>query len=311
MKEVIHTENLTKIYGKERVVDNVNFSVKEGEIFGFLGLNGAGKTTTIRMLLGMIVPTNGGVFLQGQKVQPKSIDIWAGVGNIVEKPYSYPELTVEENLEIIGKLRGIKDKQRILWVMKKLNLENYRSMKTKNLSQGNAQRLGIAKAIIHGPKILILDEPTNGLDPAGVVEVRQLLLELAQNFGVTVFLSSHKLEEISKIATNIAIIHDGKLIKKIDTKQLERQLKKTLLLDGHNKKEMKKVLSQSGYEIKHLEADSTERTLYLQLQSKEAINNPEKIVTLLVKNGYPPNFLKVEKEDLETYFLRTIEEMGD
>ncbi|HHY14286.1 MAG TPA: ABC transporter ATP-binding protein, partial [Thermoanaerobacterales bacterium] len=180
MVEIIKTINLTKKYGGTLAVDNVNLSVKKGEIFGFLGLNGAGKTTTIRMLLGLISPTFGKCYLKGKMIKPGNIDIWHDVGYIVETPHSYPELTVRENLEIVRKLRGIKDKNSVDWIISKLKLDKNASKKVANLSLGNAQRLGIAKAIIHKPKILILDEPTNGLDPAGIVEVRQLLLDLAK-----------------------------------------------------------------------------------------------------------------------------------
>jgi ABC-2 type transport system ATP-binding protein len=210
MMEVIRTINLTKTYGEINAVDNLNLSVKQGEIFGFIGLNGAGKTTAIRMLLGMIAPTSGECYIQGQRVRAGNINIWHDVGYIVETPYSYPELTVRENLEIIRKLRGIKDKACVAWIIRKLKLEEYELKKAKHLSLGNAQRLGIAKAIIHKPRILILDEPTNGLDPAGIVEVRKLLKDLTEKSGVTVFISSHKLDEISKITTNIGIIHNGK-----------------------------------------------------------------------------------------------------
>jgi len=310
MIEIISTTNLTKTYGETHAVDNVNLSVKQGEIFGFLGLNGAGKTTTIRMLLGMIAPTSGQCYLQGQKVSAGNINTWRDVGYIVETPYSYPELTVRENLEIVRRLRGIQDKSCVSWIIKKLKLEEYASKKAKHLSLGNAQRLGIAKAIIHKPNILILDEPTNGLDPAGIVEVRQLLMDLAKNSGVTILVSSHKLDEISKIATNIAIIHDGNLIKEIDGKQLENQLKKLLILDGKERSAMKSILSKAGYKVYAQDRSLSEEFLPMQIQNEDAVNNPDKIAKLLVNAGYPPTLLKVEKEDLEMYFLRTIKEIG-
>ena len=311
MNEIINTINLTKTYGKTRAVNNINLSVKEGEIFGFIGLNGAGKTTVIRMLLGMIFPTSGECYLQGKKVNAGNTDIWGDVGYIVETPYSYPELTVRENLEIVRKLRAVKDKDSVNWIIKKLKLEKYESKKVKHLSLGNAQRLGIAKAIIHKPKILLLDEPTNGLDPAGIVEVLKLLKDLAKNSDVTILVSSHKLNEISRIATNIAIIHDGRLIKKIDKKELEHELKKSLIIDGKYKNEMKLILSKAEYETNTIAIEnSNEKLSVLQVHNEDAVNNPEKIATLLVNNGYPPRMLKVEKEDLEEYFLRVINEFG-
>ena len=307
MREIINTTNLTKIYGEIHAVDNVGLSIKQGEIFGFIGLNGAGKTTTIRMLLGMISPTSGKCYLKGQKVKPGNIEIWRDVGYIVETPYSYPELTVKENLEIVRRLRNIEDKACVDGIIKKLKLGEHASKKAKHLSLGNGQRLGIAKALIHKPKILILDEPINGLDPAGIVEIRQMLLDLAKNSGVTIFISSHRLDEISKIATKIAIIHDGKLIKEINGKQLDMQLRKTLILDGKDKNAMKTVLSKAGYKVHRRDIEDYPA---LQIEDEDAVNNPDKIAQLLVNSDHPPTLLKVQVEDLEKYFLRTIKETG-
>ncbi len=310
MSEVINTVGLTKLYGKTCAVGNLNLTVKKGEIFGFLGPNGAGKTTTIRMLLGMISPTSGRCFLQGKRVSGDSTDIWNDVGYIVETPHSYPELTVRENLEIVCRLRDVGNKKCVDWIMNKLKLEEYASRKAMHISLGNAQRLGIAKAIIHRPGILILDEPTNGLDPEGIVEVRELLQDLAENSGVTILVSSHKLDEISRIATNIAIIHQGRLVKEMDDRQLKNELKKSLVLDGKDRSAMISILSKAGYMVENPDERIPEKLSALKIQNRDAVRNPEKVVTLLVNAGHPPNLLKVEKEDLESYFIRTIEEAG-
>ncbi|MBM7869783.1 ABC-2 type transport system ATP-binding protein [Clostridium pascui] len=310
MNEIINTTQLTKIYGKTLAVNNVNLSIKSGEIFGFLGLNGAGKTTTIRMLLGMIAPTSGQCYLQGKKVSAGDTSIWNNVGYIVETPYSYPELTVKENLDIIRKLRGIRGINCVDWIMNKLNLSIYSDKKAKHLSLGNAQRLGIAKAIIHRPKILILDEPTNGLDPAGIVEIRDLLQDLAKNFGVTILISSHKLDEISRLATNIGIINNGELIKEIDGAELKNQVKKTLFLDGKDRSSMASVLCKAGYKVHMADEYQGKDICALEIQDEDAINHSDKIATLLVGAGCPPTLLKVQSEDLEEYFLRTIKEAG-
>lgn len=305
MNDVIVTSDVTKTYGETIAVDSVNLQVKKGEIFGFLGLNGAGKTTTIRMLLGMIAPTRGECYLQGEKVNAGNVRIWNDVGYIVETPYSYPELTVRENLEIVWKLRGIKDRSRISWIMGLLKLEKYSSVKAKNLSLGNAQRLGIAKVLIHKPNILILDEPTNGLDPAGIVEVRELLKSLAENEGVTILISSHNLDEVSRIATNLAIIHNGRLIRKMDTVNLELQLKKTLTVDSRDREVMKEILKRNGYDFSTASAiDST----HLEVTGEDAVQHPDRVAAMLVQAGCPPTLLKVNKEALETYFLRIIED---
>lgn len=307
MKEIIRTEELTKVFGKHYAVDHVNLSIKKGEIYSFLGLNGAGKTTTIRMLLGMISPTKGSSFLDGKKVSAGNTAIWNEVGYMVEAPHSYPELTVEENLEIVRKLRGMKDRSAVSRIIKMLKLETYTHKKAKHLSLGNAQRLGIAKAMIHQPKILILDEPTNGLDPAGIIEIRKLLQDLARNEAVTILISSHQLDEISKVATNIGIINNGKLVKEINSSQLENQLQKTLLVDGKRKTEMISILTQAGYQVTSFSEEDGD---VLEIRNMDAIQHPDKIATLLVEARHPPTLLKIEKEDLETYFLRIINNGG-
>ena len=305
MKEAIKTVNLSKKYRKNLVVDDLNLSIKSGEIVGFLGLNGAGKTTTMRMLLGLIKPTSGEYYIQGNKVDQYNLEVLNEIGYIIETPYSYPDLTVQENLEIVSTLRGIRNKDVIDWVTEKLKLDQYKDKQVKHLSLGNIARLGIAKAIIHKPKILILDEPTNGLDPFGVIEVRELLKELANNLGTTVLISSHKLEEISKVATRIVIIHDGRLIKEVESKELDLYLEKRLLVSGRNNKAMKEVLSAKGYQV-NFKSDLENNSCYLELIDTKSVESSEEIATLLVNAGYPPKMLTVEKEDLENYFLRIL-----
>ena len=305
VKEAIKTVSLSKKYGKNLVVDDLNLSIESGEIVGFLGLNGAGKTTTMRMLLGLIKPTSGECYIQGNKVDQNNLEILNEIGYIIETPYSYPDLTVKENLEIVSTLRGIRNKEVIDWVTEKLKLKQYKDKQVKHLSLGNIARLGIAKAIIHKPKILILDEPTNGLDPFGVIEVRELLKELANNLGTTVLISSHKLEEISKIATRIVIIHEGRLIREVESKDLDKCLEKKLSVSGSNNKAMKKVLSNNGYRV-NFKSDLENNSSYLELIDTKSVESSEEIATLLVNAGYPPKILTVEKEDLENYFLRIL-----
>ena len=305
VKEAIKTVNLSKKYGKTLVVDELNLSIKSGEIVGFLGLNGAGKTTTMRMLLGLIKPTSGECYIQGNKVDQYNLEVLNEIGYIIETPYSYPELTVQENLEIVSTLRGIRNKDIIDWVTEKLKLDQYKDKQVKHLSLGNIARLGIAKAIIHKPKILILDEPTNGLDPFGVIEVRELLKELANNLGTTVLISSHKLEEISKVATRIVIIHEGRLIREVESKELDLYLEKKLWIRGSNNKAIKAVLSNNGYQV-NFKSDLENNSSYLELIDTKSVESSEEIATLLVNAGYPPKMLTVEKEDLENYFLRIL-----
>jgi len=206
MKTIIKTEQLTKKYGSFAAVKSLELSIKQGEIYGFIGLNGAGKTTTIRMLLGLIKPTTGRVELFGEKASHSSAGIWSKVGFLVEKATAYPGLTVKENLESSRILYQIEDKNRVTEVMDKMNLTRYQNRKAKHLSHGNYQRMAVAKALLHQPELLILDEPTVGMDPAGIVEIRHLLQSLSEDHGVTIFISSHILGEIYRMTTRIGII---------------------------------------------------------------------------------------------------------
>lgn len=298
MGDIITTENLTKRFGSVCAVDGLSLNVRPGEIYGFLGLNGAGKTTTIRMLLGMIRPTQGTAHLLGRRVDPGAYDLWKDVGYLVEMPTAYPDLTVEENLKVLCMLHGINGTKEIERVIHELKLGEYRRRKAKNLSLGNAQRLGLAKALLHEPKVLLLDEPANGMDPAGIVEIRELLMELAHGRGVTVFISSHILGEISKLATRIGIIHRGRLALEVDSAKLDSLLKKRLVLDAGDRTLAQETLSAAG-----IVSFATESGV-IETSDLKAIDRPEDIARLLVQAGCPPRLLKLEVEDLETYFLR-------
>jgi len=302
MDDVIRTENLSKNYGDVLAVSDISLNVRQGEIYGFLGLNGAGKTTTIRMLLGMIRPTYGDVFIKGKRVYADNTELWRTIGSLVEIPYSYPDLTVKENLEIIRRLRFLPDKKYIDSVIEKLQLGPYANRKAKNLSLGNAQRLGLAKAFIHNPEILILDEPTNGLDPAGIFEIREMLIGLAKEKGVTIFISSHILGEISRFASRIGIIHEGKLIQEVDTSQLEKLNRKRLLINADDRMAARSILTKNGYTL----YDTNEGML--EIREGNAISKPGVVATIMVNAGCPPTLLHVEEENLESYFLRTIHE---
>ena len=275
-------------------------NVRKGEIYGFLGLNGAGKTTTIRMLLGMIRPTRGRAYINGKRVDAGAYDLWKDVGYLVETPSAYPDLTVEENLAAACSLHGIEGRAAIDRAVEEMKLGEYRGRKAKNLSLGNAQRLGLAKALLHEPKLLLLDEPANGLDPAGIVEVRELLLGLAREKGVTVFISSHILGEIARLATRIGIIHEGRMAQEVDAAKLEGLLRKCLTLDAEDRRGAQAALAGAGVETRVAEDGLIEST------DARALEHPEEIAGLLVRSGCPPKRLLVEVEDLEDYFLRMI-----
>lgn len=216
---VIATTALTKRYRSVTAVDGLALSVRRGEIYGFLGRNGAGKTTTIRVLLGLIRPTSGEVRMFGTPIVPGEVGVFSRVGYLVESASAYPNLTVRENLEIARRLHG-RPARAVSDAVERLALAPYADRRAGHLSLGNKQRLSLARALVHEPDLLILDEPANGLDPAGIVEIRTLLRELATQRGVTVFMSSHILGEVAHLADRIGIVHDGRLIEEASRDEL-------------------------------------------------------------------------------------------
>jgi ABC-2 type transport system ATP-binding protein len=297
MNFAIETNGLSKFYSQVRAVDSVNLRVNQGEIYGFIGLNGAGKTTTIRALLGMIRPSAGSVQVLGQAVGPNGRGPWRQVGHLVEHPAAYPELSVRENLEIARRLQGISEKSATSRVIERLGLAAYADRKAGVLSTGNLQRLGLARALLHEPELLILDEPANGLDPAGVVEIRELLGRLAHEKGVTVFMSSHILTEVDRLATRIGIIHKGRLIEEFDAEKLEELRSHRLEIKTRNLQAAQSALVKAGFAARISES-------MIVVTEARAIDAPDEVATILVNAGTPPIRLAVEQEDLEGYFLR-------
>jgi ABC-2 type transport system ATP-binding protein len=297
MSFAIETNQLTKRFGEVLAVDSINLRVKQGEIYGFLGLNGAGKTTTIRALLGMIRPSEGNVKVLGQEVSLNGGGPWARVGHLVESPSAYPELTVRENLEIARRLHEISDSNATSRIIEVLTLASYADRKASTLSMGNLQRLGLARALLHEPELIILDEPANGLDPAGVVEIRELLASLAREKGVTIFMSSHILTEVDRLATRIGIIHKGRLIEELDTDKLEKLRAKRLEVRTRNLEAAQICLQSAGYK-------PVMRDGMILIDNEHAIAHPDDIAHILVNAGTPPTRLAVEQQNLEEHFLQ-------
>ena len=293
----IETNGLSKRFGDVQAVDSVSLSVKQGEIYGFLGLNGAGKTTTIRALLGMVRPSAGVVKVLGQAVGPNGRGPWSRVGHLVESPSAYPELTVRENLEIARRLQHITDSQATTRIVEELALASYADRKAGTLSTGNFQRLGLARALLHEPELLILDEPANGLDPAGVVEIRTLLASLANDKGVTILMSSHILTEVDRLATRIGIIHKGRLIEELDADQLEKLRAKRLEVQVRNLADAQISLQSAGYKL-------TTKDETIVLEDHYDIEHPDDIARILVNAGNPPTRLAVEQQNLEEHFMQ-------
>jgi ABC-2 type transport system ATP-binding protein len=304
MNLAIETADLGKRYGDVTAVDHLSLRVAEGEIYAFLGLNGAGKTTTIRLLLGMIKPTAGCATVLGTRVRLGSREPWASVGYLVETPRCYPELTVRENLEVARRLHPGTPRPAVSRTIERLGLAAYADRRAGTLSHGNAQRLGLARALLHEPRLLVLDEPANGLDPAGIVEIRALLLELTRERGVTVFMSSHILAEVARLAGRIGIIHLGRLLQELDVEELERNRRRWLLVRARDTEGARRALAAAGQPSELLPDGA------IELRHAAAIAEPDDIATLLVRSGVPPTQLLVEEEELEQYFLRLIGSTG-
>ena len=243
---VIETHGLCKRYGDKLRVDHLNLSVPEGTIYGFLGPNGAGKSTTLKMILGLARPTAGEITVFGQTVNRQNrIAILRQVGSLIESPSYYGHLTGEENLRIVQTLRGVspKDVRRVLQIVR---LDGQREKKVAHYSLGMKQRLGLAAALLGFPELLILDEPTNGLDPAGIQEMRELILTLPQQFGMTVVVSSHLLSEIDQIAGTVGIIREGQLVFQDSLSALHAHSRPSLALRTTDNAAAAELLSRSG-----------------------------------------------------------------
>ena len=212
---VVTTRGLTKRFGNVTAVQDLDLEVRRGEIYAFLGRNGAGKTTTIRMILGLIRPLAGEVRVFGRPVRASRTEWLRRVGSLVETATAYPNLTVRENLHLHCRLTGA-PRRSVAAVMEQLDLGAAADRRAGHLSLGNKQRLALARALVHAPELLVLDEPANGLDPAGIVEIRELLRSLADEQGTTVFVSSHILVEVAHLADRIGIVHEGRLVEELD-----------------------------------------------------------------------------------------------
>jgi ABC-2 type transport system ATP-binding protein len=299
----VMTSGLTKRYRDDVLaVDQVDLRVARGEIYAFLGLNGAGKSTTIRMLLGMIRPTAGYVELLGEEVHAGASALWQRVGHLVESATAYPELTVRENLEVARRLSGVGDRAVVGQMTERLALEPYADRRAGTLSLGNLQRLALARALIHQPDLLVLDEPANGLDPAGVIEIRELIHDLAHERGVTVFMSSHILAEVDRLATRIGIVHGGRLIEELDSEALEAHRDPRLEVGARDLDAAEHALRVAGLASTRSASDGD--AARLELRDPTALERPDDIVRLLVAAGVPPTHVAVARESLEDHFIR-------
>ncbi|MBS1536212.1 MAG: ABC transporter ATP-binding protein [Bacteroidetes bacterium] len=293
---IIEIKDLTKKFKDFTAVDNLSMSVCRGDIFGFLGPNGAGKSTTIRMMLSLIEPTEGIITIFGKPLASHRKEILRNIGAIVEKPDFYLYLTAFKNLEILGRISGADiSRKRIMEVLELVNLHERADSKVKTYSYGMKQRLGIAQALIHNPELIILDEPTNGLDPMGVKEVRDLILHLSREEKKTIFLSSHILPEVEVVASRMAIINKGRTVVEGEVQTLLNS-GNFMVRIGVDKLHDAQILLENSEWKKHLEKSESELRLSL-LQSDIA-----RVNEFLVRNDIAVHSI-TSTRSLEDYFL--------
>jgi len=248
MPAIIKVNNLSKQFKEINAVDDLSFTVEQGDVYGFLGQNGAGKSTTIRMLLTLIKPSAGEISIFDKNLSTHRSDILKQVGAVIEKPDLYKYLSAYDNLAIFAKMSGIKaDKKLLMHQLKMVGLEERATSKVKTFSQGMKQRLGIAVALVHDPQLIILDEPTNGLDPQGIADMRNLVLHLSREQGKTIVVSSHLLSEIELVANRMIIIHKGKKIVEGKVAELLDPSRSLVQIETINNDEARQKLQQTKW----------------------------------------------------------------
>lgn len=294
MQPVLLTDNLTKRYGNTAAVDRIRLRIEEGEVYGFLGPNGAGKTTTLKMLVGLIQPTEGTFTVFGRTFAQHRRWILSQTGALIESPSYYGHLTGRENLRIIQRLRGLPEGN-VSEVLRVVRLEKHQHKRVDQYSLGMKQRLGLAMALISFPKLLILDEPTNGLDPAGIEEIRELIRSLPRQYGMTVLVSSHLLSEVEQIATSVGIIRDGKLVFQGSLNSLKAKSDPAIAVKTTDNLAAERVLAGQGLKPK-------ERGGYLTLPDMEDRQVAE-VNRTLVRAGIGVIRIEERKKSLERIFL--------
>lgn len=299
-KVVLKTYNITKKYGEQLAVDNVNMTIKKGDIYGFIGQNGAGKTTLIRLITGLIHKSGGEIELLGANEENELNKARTMVGSLIESPSLYTNMTARENLEVSRLVRNIPGNKCIDEVLELVGLKDVEKKKVKNFSLGMRQRLGIANALMGNPKLLILDEPINGLDPMGIVEIRELLKKINKEKDMTILISSHILSELSELATTYGIISNGKLIEEITDKQLSEKCRQYIDLKVDDTARavilLERELGISDYEV----LEDSNIKVFSNLDNVGEVNS------LLSRSGIIVESISVKGENLEEYFMNKV-----
>lgn len=302
MEYIMETKGLSKSFNGHMVVDNVSMHVKKGEIYGFVGPNGAGKSTILKMLLNLIKPANGEVYIFGKPVGNNNYEMLKNIGSLIENPYFYDKLTARENLELHCDYMGYHNKEQIKEVLKMVNLEGIEEKAVKNYSLGMKQRLAIGRAILTKPEFLILDEPINALDPEGIKEMRDLFIKLKEEWNISIIISSHILSEVELIADTIGVIRKGKLLKEVPLADIHNKHTEYIEIEVDDIKKAAYIL-EDKLRITKLKVIGNKilRTYCLNKTGKE-------ITATLVKNGVGIESIYRKENTLEDYFFELTKE---
>ena len=290
-KKILSVKNLNKSFGEFKAVNNINLQVNQGDIYGFLGPNGAGKSTTLRMILGLIKPDSGEILINGKSNSGSNRNFLTSIGALIEKPDFYKNLSAYDNLKILYKMSKLKDINRISDVLKEVDLWDKKNQKVGGFSQGMKQRLGIAQTLMHQPSLIILDEPSNGLDPQGQSNMRSLILRINQEMGITVIISSHILSEIEKISNRMVVINKGEKI-----------------VEGNVQELMQNELLKVSFKSENLDSIA----LFLKKQSIDFESSNDSIVANINEENIPLILKKMVDENIsitEMKQMRTLEEL--
>ena len=295
MEYIMTTSGLTKIYGSKVAVEDINIHIREGEIYGLIGRNGAGKTTIMRMLSGLSNPTKGTFSMFG-KEGAEAKKYMHQVGVLIEHPGLYPNKSAFENLKIKALGLGVYSKSYIDDIITLVGLENTGKKQSGSFSLGMRQRLGIGLAIVGEPKLIILDEPINGLDPQGIVEVRKMLESLRDEKKITVMISSHILDELGKISNSYGIIHEGKLLDEFTTDELSKRCGQFVLIKSPDSAAAVDVLNKNGYKNNEIDDEGFVRV-------NERLDESDKMIKALVNGNVPVKEVSITNTSLEDYYL--------
>lgn len=290
-KKILSVKNLNKSFGEFKAVNNINLQVNQGDIYGFLGPNGAGKSTTLRMILGLIKPDSGEILINGKSNSGSNRNFLTSIGALIEKPDFYKNLSAYDNLKILYKMSKLKEINRISDVLKEVDLWDKKNQKVGGFSQGMKQRLGIAQTLMHQPSLIILDEPSNGLDPQGQSDMRSLILRINQEMGITVIISSHILSEIEKISNRMVVINKGEKI-----------------VEGNVQELMQNELLKVSFKSENLDSIA----LFLKKQSIDFESSNDSIVANINEENIPLILKKMVDENIsitEMKQMRTLEEL--